>query len=170
MLSKFRTIMVFYIAVNITFGIVLSLQLSHAQANKLETMTINLTSSIPLPPPFDSTYYFISEAKSNATGLENIAVSGMMDPNDYVNLFKDRIVINMTANTNSIENQDKITSSNPIRLVLGIDDVKEKGSGNSIFIASPKFDEPSIGNHIVQEGILDQTSKENATLTLIFAS
>lgn len=112
-----------------------------------------------------STYYYIDDVESNATGLEGIEETGD-SLSSYLILFGDRISPNFSVKVPMADNPDR-SNVEQIDVSLKIETIEEGEDGNNIYYGTPEFGKGIIGEYEIKEGILEQTGGDNAIMTFI---
>ena len=112
-----------------------------------------------------STYYYIDDVESNATGLEGIEETGD-SLSSFLILYGDRISPNFSVKVPMADNPDR-SNVEQIDVSLKIETIEEGEEGNSIYYGTPEFGKGIIGEYEIKEGILEQTGGDNAIMTFI---
>jgi hypothetical protein len=112
-----------------------------------------------------STYYYIDDVESNATGLEGIEETGD-SLSSFLILYGDRISPNFSVKVPMADNPDR-SSVEQIDVSLKIETIEEAEEGDSIYYGTPEFGKGIIGEYEIKEGILEQTGGDNAIMTFI---
>jgi hypothetical protein len=146
-------------------GIMSSDYTSFAQTeNGTQTITAELDANDDISLG-GSTYYYIDDVESNATGLEGIEETGD-SLSSFLILYGDRISPNFSVKVPMADNPDR-SSVEQIDVSLKIETIEEGEEGNSIYYGTPEFGKGIIGEYETKEGILEQTGGDNAIMTFI---
>lgn len=157
-----------FIAIVLVFGLTNITSYNYISFAQSENGTSTITAELDANDDISlggSTYYYIDDVESNATGLENIEETGD-SLTSYLILFGDRISPNFSVKVPMADNPEK-SKVEQIDVSLKIDTIEEGEDDNSIYYGTPEFGKGVIGGYEIKEGILEQTGGDNAIMTFV---